>query len=241
MSQVNRHPLLQFKPDLIIPLVSSSSKSDYYTQDNYQQISPKVQKAAYLTIFGAFCINLVNGTCFLWGTICCYVISYFHWKGDPSATLSNGCLILPLNIVFSGLMFPIGAWMQKRYNPKLIILLGSGTMLVSLFAASFAQRWSTFVILFGVVMPIGMGLQNLTPIMCAWEWFPQNRGFVSGLLTCAWGIGAFIFSYIMTFMANPDNAKPEIPLDNVGDNLDMLFPKHVSERVPLMFRFCILI
>ena len=50
-----------------------------------------------LTIIGGILIHLMIGNIYLWGNIEPYVISYFHWKGDPNATSSNGLIIIPLS------------------------------------------------------------------------------------------------------------------------------------------------
>ena len=52
--------------------------------------------------------------------------------------------------------------------------------------------------------------------MCGWEWFPNNKGLVSGLVVAGYGFGAFIFGFITTHIANPNDFKPEIPDDGSG-------------------------
>lgn len=79
-------------------------------------------------------------------------------------------------------------------------------------------------------MPVGMGIQNYVPIMCAWQYYPNKRGFISGLLVCSWGLGAFLFAFLMTMVANPDNDQPTFISENDGG--DLLFDKEVARRMP---------
>lgn len=83
-----------------------------------------------------------------------------------------------------------------------------------------------------VGFPIGIGMTYWTPIMCGWEWFPNNKGLVSGLIVAGFGFGAFFFGFISTAIINPNDEK--------ADKLNgKFFPKSVSDNVPYMFHFCL--
>ena len=53
---------------------------------------------------------------------------------------------------------------------------------------------------------MGIGLLYWTPIICGWEWFPERKGLISGLIIGAFGFGALIFGFITTRIVNPENA-----------------------------------
>jgi len=42
-------------------------------------------------------------------------------------------------------------------------------------------------------------------MICAWEWFPGNKGLVSGIILTGYGFGACFYGYISTALMNPDN------------------------------------
>ena len=50
-----------------------------------------------LTVIGGILVHLMIGNLYLWGNILPYVISYFHWEGDPKAISNNGLIIIPLS------------------------------------------------------------------------------------------------------------------------------------------------
>ena len=78
-----------------------------------------------------------------------------------------------------------------------------------------------------VGFPIGIGMTYWTPIMCGWEWFPNNKGLVSGLIVAGFGFGAFFFGFISTAIINPNDEK--------ADKLNGKF----SQRVYLtMYHIC---
>ena len=122
-------------------------------------------------------------------------------------------------------------------HPAMILTIGSLIMIAGVLIASVMKNWWAFVFFYCVVWPFGIGLVYWPPIMCGWEWFPNNKGLVSGLIVGGYGFGAFIFGFISTAIANPDNEKPETPKD--GSTEDKLFPRSVADNVPEMFELCL--
>lgn len=116
---------------------------------------------------------------------------------------------------------------------------GSAIMIVSIFIASTMTSWWGFVFWYCVMFPIGIGMVYWTPIMCGWEWFPENKGLISGLVVAGFGFGAFIFGFISTGIVNPNNLKANKPFVHDG-TIDKIFPFEVAMRVPHMFRICLI-
>lgn len=84
---------------------------------------------------------------------------------------------------------------------------------------------------------MGIGIVYWIPIMCSWEWFPNHKGLVSGLVVAGFGFSAFIFGFVTTAIANPNNFGPDLPLTG---GTDKLMPQSVGERVPAMLRYCLI-
>jgi hypothetical protein len=42
-------------------------------------------------------------------------------------------------------------------------------------------------------------------MMCAWEFFPENRGLVSGIIVAGFGFGSSITGKMSTMIVNPNN------------------------------------
>jgi len=160
------------------------------------------------------------GNLYLWGNIEPYVISYYHNKGDVQAVHHNGILIIPLSFTIQAFFNVLGSYLQKRWNPKTILALGALISVVSVLVASRMQTWALFVVFYGGVFPIGVGLLYWTPIICAWEYFPERKGLISGLVIGAFGFGAFLFGFITTAIVNPE----DLSIDK-GDPGNAFFPK----------------
>lgn len=194
----------------------------------------------YLTVITGVCIHLFCGSLYLWGNVSTYVVTYFHFQDDSNATLANALLVLPLSFIIQSLFNPVGAYLQKRWNPKLIIGIGLTIMSASILIASYCQTWWTFVLVYSIGYPAGIGIVYWVPIMCGWEWFPNNKGLVSGSVVAGYGFGAFIFGFITTAIANPNDLKVEVPIHG-PETTDKLFPFTVGEKVPEMYRICLII
>ena len=113
---------------------------------------------------------------------------------------------------------------------------GATIMVVSIYIASIMKSWWGFVAFYCFGYPFGIGLVYWPPIMCGWEWFPDNKGLVSGLVVGGYGFGAFIFGFVSTHIANPHNLKTA----HVPGTSDKLFPKSVANEVPRMFHICLI-
>lgn len=73
-----------------------------------------------------------------------------------------------------------------------------------------------FVFVYAVCFPIGIGTAYWAPLVSGWQWFPERKGLISGLIIGGFGFGAFLFNFVSTAIVNPDNLK----VDEVTD----LFP-----------------
>jgi len=82
---------------------------------------------------------------------------------------------------------------EQRWNPKLIIALGGGVALAGIFISSFTTSLMAFVCSYGIMCGIGVGITYFVPLVCAWEYFPERKGLVTGIIVGAYGFGAFIY------------------------------------------------
>ena len=82
---------------------------------------------------------------------------------------------------------------------------------------------------FSIMYGIGFGLCIIPPLACGWEWFPERKGFVNGIILAAFGFGAFVFSPIAQAIVNPENLKPEKLTDG-----RLMYTAEIASNVPQM-------
>ena len=79
---------------------------------------------------------------------------------------------------------------------------------------------------------IGCGINYFVPIVCSWEYFPNRKGLITGIMVGSYGLGSFVYTQVSTMIINPNN---ELPYD-VGIKDVKYFHENVARRVPTMFR-----
>ena len=78
----------------------------------------------------------------------------------------------------------------------------------------------------------------MVPIICGWEYFPQRRGLISGIVVGGFGFGSFIFGFVAQALVNPDNVKADIPVTG-GNIFDS--DTEIVHNVPRMLRVLVII
>lgn len=107
---------------------------------------------------------------------------------------------------------PVGAYLQKRWNNKIVLFLASAIGIISVIAATFMPTFATFTLFYGIIFPGSIGLGYFTPLMVGWEWLPQQKGLVTGMILCGFGFASFIYGFIAEALVNPHNVAPvEVP------------------------------
>jgi MFS family permease len=115
--------------------------------------------------------------------------------------------LLPISMATHSLTGPIGASLQKKLNPKIIMAAASTLMFSAFFLSSMVKSWEVFFFTYGIIFPLGTSLAFYTPIMCAWEYFPNNRGLAGGIIVAGFGFGASITGTLSTWLVNPNDEK----------------------------------
>lgn len=117
-----------------------------------------------LGVLGAICIHLilftqVIGTIYMTGNISAYLVSYLRMQGQ-SATLEDAVVILPIQIISSSLLAPIGAKLAGATSPR-IAAVGNLTVVLATFCGSFCKSLWTFCLVYALGFGIGDGLAVL--------------------------------------------------------------------------------
>lgn len=125
----------------------------------------------------------------------------------------------------------------RRWNPKHILALGGSISLTGIFLSSFTTDLMAFVASYGMMSGIGCGMNYFVPLVCCWEWFPQKKGLITGIIVGSYGIGTFIFVQVATWIVNPDNEQTSIEISSILSYFD----ESIASRVPTMLRILCLI
>ena len=128
-----------------------------------------------------------------------------------------------MNLIFQSTFNPIGAYLQKRINPKYIMLVATTLMILSIFLSTIFEEWWVFTAFYCIGFPMGLGLIFFSTFMCGTEWFPEHRGLVSGIMIGGMMSGTLVFGFLTTDIANPDNLETVETMHGDGTS-EKLYP-----------------
>jgi MFS family permease len=140
-------------------------------------------------------VMICLGTVYSWSLFTRPLIASFGWS-NQDATLP-----FELAIFFLGVGAVVGGRWQDRVGPRTVtitgaIMWGVGVLLAGLLTAQLGKWWLDLT--YGVIGGFGMGMGYVTPVAMVTKWFPERRGFGSGMVVMGFGLGAFIYNQIVT-------------------------------------------
>lgn len=118
-------------------------------------------------------------------------------------TENYGASVSAVNATFSITIFALGVaaflgglWMRS-VGPRIVaiaaaILYGGGVFLSSFAGSSLGILYVTY----GLLAGIGIGLGYIVPVATLIKWFPDKRGFITGVAVAGFGAGALVQTII---------------------------------------------
>jgi OFA family oxalate/formate antiporter-like MFS transporter len=108
-------------------------------------------------------------------------------------TVASVNLIFSLAILALGFAAYFGGLWMSNVGPRRVgmaagVLYGAGIILASLSSSSIVLLYLTYGILAGV----GIGLGYIVPVATLIKWFPDRRGFITGIAVAGFGGGALV-------------------------------------------------
>jgi OFA family oxalate/formate antiporter-like MFS transporter len=111
------------------------------------------------------------------------------------AALSDVQWTITLLIVLQTWLSPAQGWLVDRFGPKLLI--GTGAVLSGLgwVAASGATSLFSLYMTYGLLCGIGTGVVYIGIVGLMVQWFPDRRGFATGVVAAGYGFGAILTTF----------------------------------------------
>ncbi len=135
----------------------------------------------------AFCMQLALGAVYAW-SVFLKPVSGLYKVGLPQANLTFSITLLALGITAG-----FGGYFNSRFGPRTIatvagIIYGLGIILAGFVAPNIFLLYLTY----GIIGGIGLGLGYIVALAMLIKWFPDRRGFITGLAVAGFGGGAAI-------------------------------------------------
>ena len=146
----------------------------------------------------AFLMQLALGAVYAWSVFLPKVITLYNVsKVSANATFS-------ITLVALGITAGFGGYFNSRFGPRTIAMVAGILYGLGVFLASFVSPNITLLYLtYGVIGGIGLGLGYIVALAMLIKWFPDRRGFITGLAVAGFGLGAAITGPIASNLLLP--------------------------------------
>ena len=151
----------------------------------------------WLVAVAGVAIQMMLGTVYAWSVFKNPLIKNHGWSAPQVG------FTFTLTIFFLGFSAALGGRFVDKAGTKKVasiaaILFGLGTLLAGA-ADSIGNIWLLWIG-YGVIAGIGNGLGYVTPVAVLLRWFPDKKGFITGLAVMGFGLGAAVMGQIAPIM-----------------------------------------
>ena len=137
-------------------------------------------------------LQMALGSVYAWSVFRTPLATQFGWS-IPQITLTFTITILALSCAaFAG-----GLWLNRR-GPRVVAVTGGALYGLGVMLASFTERIEWLYMTYGLIGGIGLGLGYIVPVAVLLKWFPDRRGFITGIAVGGFGAGALVTAPIAT-------------------------------------------
>lgn len=149
-----------------------------------------VVKNRYLILVVGMILQLCAGILYMWSVFKGPVTAHLSWN-DASAKITSSIM---LSTFVLGLI--IGGRLQDKYSPSPVSLLGSVFLGLGMILSAFVPQSSPWLIyiFYGIIGGFGVGCVYTTTVSVVQKWFPDRRGFATGMLVGAFGFSLVLFA-----------------------------------------------
>lgn len=141
-------------------------------------------------------LQLFLGIIYVWGIFVLPVSEYYAWNiADVKLTSS-----FMLSFFVVGIL--VGGKAQVKTGATKVVLTGGLMLAAGMFATAFIPKnlaWLIYVT-YGTIGGFGVGAAYNAIISSAQKWFPQNRGFATGISVCAFGFSTVLFAPLVEIL-----------------------------------------
>lgn len=144
----------------------------------------------YLVLAAGMVMQLCAGIIYMWSVFKGPVAAHLAWEPAKAAITSSVMLAsFVLGII-------IGGRLQDKHAPSPVAFAGGALLSLGMAASAFvppSAPWLVYVF-YGVVGGLGVGCVYTTTVSVVQKWFPDKRGFATGMMVGAFGFSLVLFA-----------------------------------------------
>jgi OFA family oxalate/formate antiporter-like MFS transporter len=150
----------------------------------------------WLVVGGGVLMNLALGVRHAWSVFRAPLVAEFGW-----APMTATWPLILSTAIFALLMLPAGRW-TERFGPRPVGVSGGLLMGCAFIGCSWAPTgqvnasagWLWIMVTYGVLTGVATGLGYAAAVATGVQWFPDQRGRVTGLVVFGFGFAPVVFA-----------------------------------------------
>lgn len=157
----------------------------------------KISFNRWWVVIGAVLVQLCIGGVYTWSLFNQPLSDAYGWD-------SNGVYLAYSMVIFIfALTTIVSGRLQDKYGPRKIATIGIILYSLGLMLTSTAESLWQLYLYYSVIAGVGIGFVYVCPLSTCVKWFPDKKGFITGIAVGAFGLGGFLFnSFIQSFIAS---------------------------------------
>ena len=157
----------------------------------------KLQRNKWLIAMSASGIHICIGSVYAWSVLVLPIINFTQWS------LFAVTITFSIAILFLGLSAGYFGKYVEKYGASKSGLTSTVFFATGILGSAFALYVQNIYLLYffyGVLGGIGLGIGYITPISTLIKYFPNNRGFATGLAIMSFGFASMISAPLMNYL-----------------------------------------
>ncbi|AOY75283.1 L-lactate MFS transporter [Clostridium formicaceticum] len=148
----------------------------------------------WLVVLGAMLLQVCIGSIYSWSLFNEPLVQAFGWQSNEVVlTFSIAVFVFAFTTIFSGRL-------QDKIGPRIVASIGGLLYGIGLLLTSTATSITQLYIYYGLIAGIGVGFAYVCPLSTCVKWFPERKGFITGLVVGSFGLGSLVFKSIIEFL-----------------------------------------
>ena len=157
----------------------------------------KLQRNKWLIAMSASGIHICIGSVYAWSVLVLPIINFTQWS------LFSVTVTFSIAILFLGLSAGYFGKYVEKYGASKSGLVSTAFFVTGILGTAlslYVQNVYLLYLFYGVFGGIGLGIGYITPISTLVKYFPNNRGFATGLAIMSFGFASMISAPLMNYL-----------------------------------------
>lgn len=157
----------------------------------------KLQRNKWLIAMSASGIHICIGSVYAWSVLVLQIINFTQWS------LFSVTITFSIAILFLGLSAGYFGKYVEKYGASKSGLVSTAFFITGILGSALAlylQNVYLLYLFYGIFGGIGLGIGYITPISTLVKYFPNNRGFATGLAIMSFGFASMISAPLMNYL-----------------------------------------